>query len=259
MRLTVDHKRTYRIVRPGRRLVQMLRMTPDDCHSQTIADWQIHVDCDAQLKEGLDGFGNKVTMLYADGPIETIEIALTGEILTGTAENGAIDCAIEPFPPALYLRPTALTKSSEEIRAFAEGVDAGPAALSRAVAERFIADPTNRTSKRSAAEAFGADDLTSRDVAHIFLAAAHARSISARFVSGFRLIDGEETPIPHNWVEAHVSDTGWMAFDPSRGGAPGEEYVRVATGLDALMAAPVAGERMTLVGEGEKEEDAADA
>ena len=69
MRLSIDHRTVYRFAVPQGRLVQMLRLTPENTHDQTIASWRIDVDCDARLRTGRDGFGNVVTMLYAVGSI----------------------------------------------------------------------------------------------------------------------------------------------------------------------------------------------
>jgi hypothetical protein len=77
MRLSIDHRTSYRFSAPQSRLVQMLRLTPEDTHDQTVAAWRIDVDCDARLRTTRDGFGNIVTMLYAEGPLTAIEVAVS--------------------------------------------------------------------------------------------------------------------------------------------------------------------------------------
>ena len=47
----------------------------------------------------------------------------------------------------------------------------------------------------------------------------------------------------HAWVEALVSEVGWVGFDPTNGICPTEGYIRVAMGLDYLDAAPIRGAR----------------
>ena len=81
MRLSIDHRTTYRFTKPQGRIVQLLRVTPGNTHDQTVAEWHISVDCDALLREHRDGFGNRTTMLYAEGPLERLEIAVTGEVV----------------------------------------------------------------------------------------------------------------------------------------------------------------------------------
>ena len=74
------------------------------------------------MRPGRDGFGNRVTMLYVEGPIEHIEIAVSGEVLTNRS-NGVVHGTHEPLPPPLFLRPTGLTAPSEGLGAFAAETD----------------------------------------------------------------------------------------------------------------------------------------
>lgn len=262
MRLSVDHRTTYRFTQPQARLVQMLRMTPCDTHDQTVADWRIDVDCDARLKPARDGFGNKVTMLYAEGPIETIEIAVSGEVLTAPFD-GVLNGAAEPFPPALYCRTTPLTEADATLAYFA-GEHGGESnaltrlhAVNRAIADRFEIDFGSPMPGRTAVQAFGMAAATPRDLAHVFIAVARQTGVPARFVSGYSLVTarGGTKPTRHGWAEAHVEGLGWVAFDPTTGRSPGADYVRVAIGLDAAGASPVAGSRL---GEGGDEDMAVD-
>lgn len=81
-----------------------------------------------------------------------------------------------------------------------------------------------------------------QDHAHIFIGAARALGIPARYVSGYLMLtDRIEQEAGHAWVEAHVEHLGWVGFDVSNGISPDERYVRVATGCDYREAAPVTG------------------
>lgn len=260
MRLSIDHRTTYRFSAPQGRLTQLLRLTPEDTDDQTVAGWDIHVDRDARMRPGRDGFGNFVTMLYVEGPITALEIAVSGEVLTNAA-TGIVHGAHEPLPPALFLRATPLTQADAAITSFAaEAVDSASDPIERlhrlnhALFDRFTLDPRRPRSGLNAAEAFGRDTATARDLAHIFAAAARALGTPARYVSGYSAA-GQESggrPAPHGWAEAHVAGLGWVAFDPSRGLCADEAYLRVAVALDAAGAAAVAGTRL---GEGDEELD----
>ena len=255
MRIAIDHRTQYRFSQPQARIVQMLRLTPADTQDQTVVSWRIGVDCDARLRDATDGFGNVVTMLYAEGPIEALEISVTGEVLT--AQNaGVIRAATESLPPIFYLRETVRTRASATLAAFADKAAQGDAlerlhALNAALHARFPDAPDLPDRGCAAAEAFAAKALTSRDVAQIFIAAARHLGAPARYVSGYRT-DGEAHSAPHAWAEAWVEGIGWIGFDPATGLSPDESYVRVATGLDATGAAPIAGTR---VGHGEEKLD----
>ena len=257
MRLSVDHRTTYRFSVPQARVVQLLRLTPGNSHDQTVASWRVHVDCDARMRDGCDGFGNRVTMLYAEGPLTTIEIAVHGEVLTSHSAGVVLGVA-EPLPPALYLRATDATAPDPEIAAWAAEAAGGGTpverlhALNRALPARFTIERGRGEPGLAAGAAWARDGVTPRDLAQIFCVAARSLGVPARFVSGYHLweVDGEHRPAPHGWAEAHVAGLGWIGFDPTTGMSPEEEYVRVAVALDAAGAAPVAGSRL---GEGAEE------
>ncbi|MGR6328606.1 transglutaminase family protein [Sphingomonas sp. XXL09] len=255
MRLSIDHRTVYRFSAPQTRIVQMLRLTPENSHDQTVARWRIDVDCDARMRRSRDGFGNAVTMLYADGPIDSLEIAVRGEVLTSHA-SGVVRGVADVLPPALFLRTTETTAADAALAAFARearGSDGQLGALhrfNRALHARFAPDCGRPQPGLTAAAAFARPSATTRDMAQMFLAGARALGAPARYVSGYSLADGAHRPTPHGWAEVHVDGLGWIAFDPSAGRSPEEEVVRVAIALDAAGAAPVAGSRL---GEGEEE------
>jgi transglutaminase-like putative cysteine protease len=255
MRLSIDHRTRYRFSEPQARLVQLLRLTPQNTHDQTVAQWRIDVDRDARLRAGRDGFGNCVTMLYVEGPLEGIEIAVTGEVVTSHS-SGVIRGASEPLPPQVFLRTTDATPADPTIAAFAQD-SGGEDVLDRlhrlndAFHARFTLDRGRPLPGLDAGEAFVRETATPRDMAQMFAVAARSIGVPARYVSGYTRAGGDDDHrcTPHGWVEAHVERIGWIGFDPCTGECPEEQYVRVAAALDAAGAAPVAGSRL---GEGEE-------
>ncbi|AQR75368.1 transglutaminase family protein [Sphingomonas sp. LM7] len=260
MRIAVEHRTRYRFSKPQARLVQMLRLTPCDTRDQTVVSWMIGVDCDARMRDTTDGFGNAVTMLYAEGPIEAIDITVTGEVLTGDAD-GLVYGSSEPLPPILYLRNTARTTPGDELPSFAANSIAGSSdildrmhRLNAALHARFPCVPDAADTGVTAAEAFLRGKATSRDVAQMFITAARALDVPARYVSGYHRDGDTAQSAPHAWAEAHVEGLGWVAFDPTTGLSPDDGYIRVAVGLDALGAASIAGTR---IGPGDEKLDVA--
>ena len=258
MRLSIEHRTTYRFTTPQARLVQMLRVTPANSHDQTVASWRLDIDRDARLREGRDGFGNRVTMLYVEGPLDEIEIAVVGEVVTSHSD-GVLHGVGEALPPALFLRSTAATPRDRAIAAVAGGEGGGPLltrlhAFNRALHDRFPVDLGRPEPGLDAASAFGRDTATPRDMAQMFVVGARSLGAPARYVTGYSIADvlGSHRPAPHGWAEAHVDGIGWIGFDPCTARSPEEEYVRVAIGLDAAGAAPVAGSRL---GTGDEELD----
>lgn len=105
----------------------------------------------------------------------------------------------------------------------------------------------------AAAAAFEREKVTARDLAQIFIAAAHALGAPARYVTGYcDLHDGDRRPTPHGWADAWIDGLGWVGFDPTLGLSPEEHHVRVAVAFDAAGASPIAGSRL---GEGEERLD----
>ena len=260
MRLSIDHRTIYRFSEPQSRLVQMLRMTPENSHDQTVARWRVDVDCDATMRRGRDGFGNAITMLYCEGPVADIEISVRGEVLTSHSD-GVVRGIAEVLPPAVFLRATDATPRDPAIAAFAAETVVGANGpigmlhrLNRAFNARFGVDRARPEAGLSAAAAFARPTATSRDLAQMFVVAARSLEIPARYVSGYSIVEGSLRPTPHGWAEAHVNGLGWVGFDPCTGRSPQEESVRVSAALDAQGAAPVAGSRL---GEGEEEMDVA--
>lgn len=248
MRLAIDHRTRYRFSEPQARLVQLLRMTPADHNDQTTVAWRIDVDCDARLRHGRDGFGNATTMLYAEGPIDALEICATGEVLT-TEASGIVRAGYEPLPPALFARTTPLTGADAAVRELAAEMGGGEPLerlhrLTAAIHERVALDPALPEPGRTAAEVLAAGKGPARDLAHLFLAAARSEGLPVRYVSGYRLFeDGGDAPRPHAWAEGWCEGLGWVGFDPVAGMSPDERYVRIAVALDAMAATPVAGIR----------------
>lgn len=255
MRLTIRHRTAYRFSAPQSRLVQMLRLHPQNTHDQTVASWRIDIDRDARLTEGCDGWGNKVAMLYVDGPLDAIEIAVTGEVLTSHS-HGVVHGTAEPLPPALFLRDTPATARAPAIAAWARETAGGEAPLAalhrvnRALRSRFRLDRRRPEPGLSAADVWTRETATPRDLAQMFAAAARSLGVPARYVSGYSLLVDGHRPGPHGWAEAHVEGIGWIGFDPCTGLSPEDGHVRVAAALDAPGCAPVAGSRL---GDGEEE------
>lgn len=254
MRLLIDHRTTYRFTEPQARLVQMLRVTPQNSHDQTVAAWRIDVDRDARLRNGCDGWGNAVTMLYVEGPLDGIDIAVTGEVVTSHS-GGVLHGVTERLPPLLFLRDTPATPRDPAIARWAGEVAAGDdrlGALHRinaAVGERLAIDPRRSGAVRDAATVWADGRATARELAQVFVVAARSLGAPARYVSGYSLGEGDHRAAPHGWAEAHVEGIGWIGFDPRARRSPGEHHVRVAAALDAAGAAPVAGSRL---GEGQE-------
>lgn len=253
MRLLIQHQTEYRFTEPQRRVVQMLRMSPTSHIGQNVVEWRIDVDCDARLKYSTDGYGNVVSMLYLDGPVERIGLRVSGEVLTED-RAGVVSGAIEPLPAAVFTRFTDLTTPDPLLSDLGLSHADGPSgdlgrahALTSAIHALIERTAERSTEVRPVREIVAARSGCSMDMAHVLVAAARAAGYAARFVTGYIYRDDPDhghRQAPHFWAELDVPGYGWIGFDPANDHCPDERYVRVAKGLDFRDAAPISGARV---------------
>jgi transglutaminase-like putative cysteine protease len=251
MRIRVAHRTDYRYDPPATGVIQVLRVTPRNHEGQYVSRWRIDVSADARLAMHEDAFGNISHVFSADGPFDDLTVEVDGEV--ETQNTGGVVCGtVERFSQSLFLRDTALTEADAAIREFAHSVRATKNgeilaelhAILDHLHETMAHDTDDVDKAANAAEAFARKHGSARDLSHIFIGAAHALGIPARYVAGYhRRDDSSPTKTGHAWAEAFVPDLGWVAFDPSSGVCPTDAHVRVAIGLDSLGAAPVRGVR----------------
>ncbi len=252
MRIRISHATTYTYNTPPTLVTQVLRLTPRGHEGQHVIAWRIDLSEDCLLHQHQDAFGNIIHSFTAEGPFNELTVAVDGEVDTQNT-HGMVKGAVERFPPEFYLRETPLTQADAAILDFAETTRAAAdgdtltrmhalmTTLNREIA--FDTDPTHPTT--TAAESFSLRRGVCQDITHIFVAAARALSIPARYVGGhFHRADGViAQEAGHAWAEAHIEELGWVGFDPTNGISATEAHVRVAVGLDYLGASPVRGTR----------------
>lgn len=247
MRILVDHCTTYSYTLPAANVVQALRLTPRDHDAQYVRNWRVDTDVNGLMREGIDAFGNRVTMFYADAPLTRLTVIVSGE--ADVSDSDGVYRGPETLPPLVYLRSTELSRADAAIVDMARGcrtadVLATLHALNRAVHDHMDFDTTETDAATPAAEAFAGKSGVCQDFAHIFVAAARTLDIPARYISGHLARDSDPAQeAAHAWAEALVPDLGWVAFDPANGICTTDAYLRVAVGLDYLDAAPVRGAR----------------
>jgi len=252
MRIRIDHETRYLYDTPVRGVSQVLRMTPRPHDGQHVAYWRVDVDVDGRLRQSEDAFGNLIQRLSADGPIDTMTLAVQGEVETSDTA-GILTGLAERLPAEVFLRDTPLTRSNAEIETFArDSVHAIDDRLEQlhglltAIHSTVTYDTLATTVATSAVDAFTQKRGVCQDLSHIFIACARHIGAPARYVSGhLARNDGViEQEASHAWAEALVPGLGWVGFDIANGACPGERHVRIATGFDYLSAAPVRGSRI---------------
>jgi transglutaminase-like putative cysteine protease len=249
MRISVSHATRYTYGKPVTSAMQLMRLTPRSCAMQFVRRWRVEIDADARLEKSEDAFGNITHLVFMDGPLEAVNISISGEVET-TDTGGMMHGVCERQPHGLFLRPTPLTEPSPEIRDFARTI-AGAKGSDLLAAVHQINGQLHETmsftigattATTTAADAFAAKAGVCQDFSHVFAAAARAINIPCRYVSGYYLrTDTEDQDAGHAWVECHVPELGWIGFDPAQGLCVNDRYIRVAVGADSREAAPVRG------------------
>ncbi|RNJ64432.1 MAG: transglutaminase family protein [Porphyrobacter sp. IPPAS B-1204] len=249
MTLSIRHTTHYAFTQPVVHALQRLRLTPKETQGQRIIDWRMTFDNAQPELQYDDQHFNHVTLIGLSPGAH--EVTVTCEGTVETEDNaGVIGRHSGHLPLWSFLRQTPLTRPGAKLRALLrEAQGAGGEApldflhsLSALIRERITYEAGRTNSATTAEEAASHGFGVCQDHAHVFIGAARAGGIPARYVSGYLLMDDRiEQEATHAWAEAHVEGLGWVGFDVSNGISPDPRYVRVATGSDYRDAAPVTG------------------
>jgi transglutaminase-like putative cysteine protease len=255
MEMHIRHETRYRYERPVKYSVQSLHLTPRRDLSQRALSWTITAP--GRRLEQIDAYGNIAHLLTLEEPHREIRIVVHGVVDIADTESRQDD---GPLSPLAYLAPTQLTLPNDDLKAFAQGVlsqvkdprervEALAAAVFGAV--RYKSGTSDV--QDSAAVAFKSGEGVCQDQAHVFIAAARAIGIPARYVSGYLYTGDTNDAASHAWVDAWLGpEIGWRSYDVTHQRPAVRTYCRLAVGRDYLDAAPVRGMRQG--GGGEKME-----
>ncbi len=249
MILTVEHVTTYRYDLPVRGVVQSHRLTPSVFDGQRTLRWEISVSDGIHGGGFRDGAGDWVQTCSVLGPVDQIEVRVSGEVETQDLA-GVLRGHRELVPPLAYLRDTipthpdiALTELGRQAVAGAQDPLDRAHRLSSAVAGAIAYTPGSTDAHTSAAEALALGQGVCQDHAHALIAAARSQGMPARYVSGYLHATEEDDlhEAAHAWAEIFVDGLGWVGFDPANRCCPDARYIRLGSGYDAQDAAPIRG------------------
>lgn len=251
MHLSVRHTTTYHFDAPMRFVTQSHRLTPSTSASQRILAWDVAAEGAAFGASFVDGAGDRVNTMTIEGPVERVDISVTGQVET-IDTSGVLRNHRETISPRAYLRSTPMTKANGALgdlaaQALRSAGDEGELArahlLAAAVAEAIAYAPGTTEAHTTAAEALEQGQGVCQDHAHAMIALAHAADLPARYVTGYLLTGGEDAlgEASHAWAEVHVAGLGWIGFDAANRCCPDDRYIRLGSGRDALDAAPIRG------------------
>jgi len=256
MKLNVTHVTAYHYDTPQKAVLQSLRLVPSDFAGQRVLDWSVGIAGGLPGSRFRDGAGDATETWRVRGPVETVEVKVSGAVET-TDLAGVLRGHREKVPPMAYMRRTRMTRGDKALAELADAALAPVAAgttlerahaLADAVAAAIAFTPGATTSTTPAVEALAAGQGVCQDFAHLMIAAAIGAGIPARYVAGY-LFAGDDADAnrvaaaaaSHAWAELFVDGLGWVGFDPANACCPDDRYIRLCSGFDAFDAAPIRG------------------
>ena len=249
MRIAIEHTTRYGFATDATYSIQSLRLTPPGFDGQTLLDWQITCDPEADMTPTRDGFGNILHLMTIEGPHRDIAITARGMVEVED-RHGIVQGLADSVPLRVFLRRTALTAPDADIAALAGDAPADNRltwlhGLMDRIRDRVDYRTGVTDAATTAAEALRAGHGVCQDHAHIFIAAARVAASPARYVTGYLLTDDGAVAAEahHAWAEAWVDGLGWIGFDAANRICPTDHYVRLGAALDAYGAAPIRGSR----------------
>jgi transglutaminase-like putative cysteine protease len=251
MRIEIDHTLNLTVPPGFGQLVLHLLLTPASGPSQTVESWSVEVAGIGNAGRFRDGYGNAVHLVNQPRPEGEVAIAARGVVTTRDV-NGILGRPAGEPVPALYKRVTAVTKAPTDLLDTLAGhkgrLDLLHGLMGR-VGETLGLPPdaeatsqmqaTGEQSQSQSSAAGSGERPAPRDYAHLFIGAARALDIPARYVFGYLAPGDGQAGGVHAWAEAFDDRLGWIGFDPWNQLCPTERYVRLAVGLDAESALPV--------------------
>lgn len=249
MRLAIDHTTHYVFSDPVSHGLQRLRLKPKTSSGQRVLHWHMSFEGARAQVDYDDPNCNHVTVISFEPGAREVTIRCEGLVDTND-ECGIMGKHSGFMPMWLFQEQTELTRAGPRTRALLAGLAqegntlATLHALSALVRDRVTYSSGHTDAATTAEGALAAGRGVCQDHAHVFIGAARALGIAARYVSGYLMInDRVDQDAGHAWAEAFVEGLGWVGFDVSNGISPDARYVRVATGRDYQDAAPITGIR----------------
>ena len=251
MLLNISHKTHYTFQEPAGYGLQQLRVTPKTRDNQKVIKWEVNLDGATKQADFEDQNNNTVILASIDEGVSEVIVESVGSV--ETKDTSGVLGQHGGFAPLWYFRrATPMTTIGKRVRHLASELGgehdselAKIHALSKIISEKIVYETGMTDARTTAEEALETGHGVCQDHTHVLIAAARHMGYPARYVGGYLMMnDRVEQEAGHAWAEVHLDQLGWVGFDASNGISPDDRYVRVATGLDYLAAAPVSGIRI---------------
>jgi transglutaminase-like putative cysteine protease len=252
-RFEIEHTTRFSYSGPITETVMEVRLQPLDGRGQRCLDFNLEVSPRMPVGTYRDGYGNRVhyfNLLRAHDRVRVTSRSLVEMDLENNREKSAEPDLVFDFlrfrPPVTDVPGVRRLAARHAPADLASGpaVETALDALTVAISHDFAYDPAVTSVYTGVEEVLELRAGVCQDFAHLFIAAARAMGIAARYVSGYIHIPGDggiTEGASHAWAEAWVPGAGWVGFDATHPVRAGENHVRVAVGRDYRDAAPTRG------------------
>lgn len=251
MRFEIIHNTNYHYEDPVSYLIQLLRLTPRSDAGQNVIQW--HISAPTRLHAQVDAFGNHTHILTMSQPLNQLLIEVRGTVeINEDASSNRRSVNNNPVSPLIFTQTTRYTTADAQLNDFAQGFAQSNSMLSennalrlmQAVHDRITYVSGATTVQTTAPQAFAQAQGVCQDQAHVFLAAARAIGVPARYVSGYLNTGDVGHLASHAWVDVYTDRHEWLSLDITHNCVTDGRHCRLAIGRDYDSAAPVRGSRM---------------
>lgn len=210
-----------------------IKCIPVDTLRQKIDNIKITMYPDANYQWGQDGFKNMQVWGLCAKQHTSFRFQIEGDAQTGISdyeEDVDTDLAM------VFSHPHGLNVSGDTIREFygSRIKNINTCTYDKAIEivqilfEEYKYQSGSTNVDTSAEEAFAQGCGVCQDYAHILISLLHLAGISARYVMGFIIGEGES----HAWVE-FLDDGKWYGIDPTHNKLVDDNYIKIGHGRDA--------------------------
>ena len=273
MLLHVVHETQYEYAPPVKTAQHMVHLKPAHNAAQELLSHSLRIAPQpAQLTETVDLYGNTRTFFSLQAAHDTLSVVADSLVSTTPPPEPDGEMAWEEVRERMrYHRAAQYDPAAEFVFAspyvprhddFIEYANAsfpkGRPLLdaARHLMERIHTDFTYETEVTDvgtpALQALELRKGVCQDFAHVMLGCLRSLGLPARYVSGYLLTEPPPgkprlvgSDASHAWVSLYVPEEEgpghWAELDPTNNRAPGEDYVRLATGRDFSDLSPMRG------------------
>lgn len=256
----ISHKTIIEYQTAPKSVVQRLHLTPLKLAHQRVLKWEINIAGGAIELETVDHHGNDVHICRHYSDFKKMEITCCGTVeVSDTAgvsgvHNNKIPLSVYRNSTVLSMLGPSLRRISKEFRILMRNKSYDELSilhdLSACIAENIRYSKGTTDVNTTAEMAMEIGSGVCQDHVHAFLAVSRSLGFSARYVSGYLMMNKNFVQnASHAWAETHIHGLGWVGFDVSNGISPDDRYVALATGFDYTDVIPISGVRLGSGGE----------